>query len=168
MRTEPLENFATQGTSDCERAAFTGGFFILLLKCGIIISYRLTYPRINKSMEKKPLPKHNFRDSVATRLKAQAASKGKKRPNRKSKADIVHEAKVEIVKEELLRQGYLKEVQLNLPKVMKAHFKVASNPRASATQERKLLFQSAGIMKEKEGGDVEKSIGQILAELARS
>lgn len=99
------------------------------------------------------------------KLKAQLAAKGKKRPNRKSKAKIIEEVKKEIVREELLRQGYLQEVQANMPKVLKAHFKVASNPKASATQERKLLFQSSGLMKTEDEGGAAQTIGQILAEI---
>ncbi len=116
-------------------------------------------------MEKKS-KKPNFKDPVL-RAKAQAAAKGAKRPNRLSKKKIETMAKVEIVKEELLRAGYLKEVRKNMPKVLAAHFKVASTPRASATQERKLLFESAGI-KEDKGEDIGKTIGQVLAELANS
>lgn len=115
-------------------------------------------------MKKTTIPP--FKDPKI-RAKAHAASKGKPRPNRKSKAKVLHEAKVEIVKEELLRQGYLKEVRKNMPKVMAAHFKVASSAKASATQERKLLFETSGI-KEKEDDNIGKTIGQVLAELANS
>jgi hypothetical protein len=101
------------------------------------------------------------------RAKAHAAAKGVKRPNRLSKKKLETMAKVEIVKEELLRQGYLKEVRKNMPKIMAAHFKVAATPRASATQERKLLFETSGI-KEKEDDNIGKTIGQVLAELANS
>lgn len=76
----------------------------------------------------------------------------------------MNEAKKEIIKEELIRNGYLEEVQKNLPKVLKAHFKVAASPRASATQERKLLFEASGL-KEKEKEGVGTTIGQVLAEL---
>lgn len=106
-----------------------------------------------------------FRTRPDIQLKANIASRGKKRPNRMSKKKIEIKAKVEIVKEELLRQGYLKAVQEYMPAVLKAHFKVASNPKASATQERKLMFQSAGIMKD-EGKEVAESIGQLLANIA--
>ncbi len=119
-------------------------------------------------MEKTPKKKRvaPFKDPVI-RAKAHAAAKGKKRPNRKSKQQLINEAKVEIVKEELLRAGYLKEVRKHMPAVIKAHLKVASTPRASATQERKLLFEATGI-KEDKGEDIGKTIGQVLAELANS
>ena len=119
-------------------------------------------------MEKQVKKKREapFKDPVI-RAKAHAAAKGKKRPNRKSKQQLINEAKVEIVKEELLRAGYLKEVRKNMPKVLKAHFKVASTPRASATAERKLLFEATGLKEDKES-DLGKTIGQVLAELAAS
>lgn len=108
----------------------------------------------------KPAP---FKDP-AIRKKATEASKGKPRPNRMSKGKLINEAKKEIIKEELIRNGYLEEVQKNLPKVLKAHFKVAASPRASATQERKLMFEASGL-KEKEKEGVGTTIGQVLAEL---
>lgn len=107
-----------------------------------------------------------FKDPVI-RAKAHAAAKGKKRPNRKSRAQLVHEAKVEIVKDELIREGYLKEVRKHMPKVIKAHLKVASTPRASATQERKLLFEATGIKEDKKE-NIGETIGQVLAQLAQS
>ena len=116
-------------------------------------------------MQKKK-PKPSFKDPVIL-AKAHAAAKGVKRPNRMSKKKLEIKAKVEIVKEELLRAGYLKEVRKNMPRVLAAHFKVASTPRASATQERKLLFESAGI-KENKDDDLGKTIGQVLAEVANS
>ena len=109
-------------------------------------------------------PKHTFSDP-AIRAKAHAAAKGKPRPNRKSKAKLINEAKKEIIKTELIRNGYMEAVQKNLPRVLKAHFAVASKPRASATQERKLLFEVAGL-KSNDETDVGKTIGQVLAELA--
>ncbi len=99
--------------------------------------------------------------------KAVEAAKGKKRPNRKSKAKLVEEVKKEVIKTELIKAGYLEQVQAALPKVIKAHLAVASKPRASATAERKLLFEATGL-KEKEDTDVGKTIGQVLAELANS
>jgi len=113
------------------------------------------------------MAKKTFKDDPELGKRARAAAKGVKRPNRKSKAKVLHEAKVEIVKEELLRAGYLKEVRKHMPAVIKAHLKVASTPRASATQERKLLFEATGI-KEDKGEDIGKTIGQVLAELANS
>lgn len=116
---------------------------------------------------KKPVSKTRippFKDPKI-RAKAQAASKGKPRPNRKSKAKLVQEAKKEIIKDQLIKDGYLDEIRASLPKVYKAHLKVASTPRASATAERKLLFEAIGL-KEKDKSDVGTTIGQVLAELA--
>lgn len=115
-------------------------------------------------MKKVTIPP--FKDPLI-RAKAQAASKGKPRPNRQSKAKLIRQAKVEIIKEELLRTGYLKEARKHLPKVMSAHFKVAASPRASATPERKLFFEATNIKEDKED-DIGKTIGQVLAELANS
>lgn len=116
-------------------------------------------------MSKKAIKKP-FEDP-AIRAKAHAAAKGKPRPNRKSKAKLVEEVKKEVIREELIREGYLKAVQEHMPKVMKAHFAVASKKNASATQERKLLFQSVGLQKD-EGNKAVESMGQIIAELMKS
>ena len=104
----------------------------------------------------------------AIRKKATEASKGKKRPNRKSKAKLVEEVKKEIIKKELLKQGYLEKIHAAMPKVIAAHLKVASTPRASATAERKLLFEASGLKEKEDDGNIGKTIGQVLAELANS
>lgn len=109
---------------------------------------------------KRPTP---FKDP-AIRAKATENSKGKPRPNRKSKKEVIHEAKVKIVSEELIKSGYLELVQKSMPSVIKAHIKVASNPRASATQERKLLFQGVGIIG-KEQKEAAQTIADVLADL---
>lgn len=113
------------------------------------------------------MAKKTFKTDPELGKRAREAAKGVKRPNRLSKKKVETMAKVEIVKAELLRQGYLKEVKKHMPKIMAAHFKVAATPRASATQERKLLFETSGI-KEDKGDDIGKTIGQVLAELANS
>lgn len=113
----------------------------------------------------KKEPKHSFSDP-AIRAKAHALAKGVKRPNRKGKKKLVEEVKKEIIKTELIRSGYMEALQKNLPRVLKAHFAVASKARASATQERKLLFEAAGFKKDDGDTDVGKTIGQVLAELA--
>ena len=108
-----------------------------------------------------------FTDKAAAK-RASAKAKGVKRPNRKGKVTLINEAKKEIIKEELIRQGYLQEVEKNMPKVMRAHFKVAGMAKVGATQERKLMFEAAGIKKAKDDVDpTALTIGQVLAELAK-
>lgn len=98
------------------------------------------------------------------RRRAIEASKGKPRPNRKSKKAIVHEAKVMIMVDTLVREGYGKLVQEYLDDVLKAHFVVASKPTAAGTAERKLFFSTTGLM-EKKDNDGKVSIGDILAQI---
>ena len=107
-----------------------------------------------------------FNDPVI-RAKAHAAAKGVKRPNRKSRQQLINEAKVEVVKEELIREGYLKEVRKHMPKIMKAHFKVAGMAKVGATQERKLFFEASGLKKD-DGVGAAESMGQIIADLMKS
>jgi len=122
---------------------------------------------MEKDNGKRLIRKGDFADPEFRKI-AEAKRKGLKRPGRKSRKTIIHEAKVEIAKEELLRNGYLEALRPHMPKIMEAHFKVASMSKVGATPERKLLFETSGLKQNKAAEDVAESIGSIIAELTDS
>lgn len=101
------------------------------------------------------------------RKRATELSKGVKRPRNLGKRTLIAEAKKEIIKDELIRSGYLESMKPHMGAIFKAHAKVAKMAKVGATAERKLAFEAMGIKKSgsEEMGD---TIGQLLSDLANS
>lgn len=98
------------------------------------------------------------------RAKAIANSKGKKRPNRIGKKELIKRAKIELLKDELFRDGYLREMRAHFPAILKAHLKMAKSERNAGVQERKMVFEATEVLKDKKAEAVQ-SIADLLSDL---
>jgi hypothetical protein len=97
-------------------------------------------------------------------LKATSAARFAKRPTRyMSKNRRIEVVKQEIIKDELIRQGYLRMVQEHLPAMIAAHIEVAQMPSPKATAERKLLFQAAGLLSDTQ--NEQETAGNMLGRI---
>jgi hypothetical protein len=74
--------------------------------------------------------------------------------------------KHEIIKDELIRQGYLRMVQEHLPAMIAAHIDVAKMASPKGTAERKLMFQAVGLLDERKGE--QETAGNVLGQLFAS
>lgn len=104
-----------------------------------------------------------FNDPVIHR-KAVENAKGKPRPNRKSVRKLTEEVKKEAIREDLIKSGYMEMVHNAIPKVVKAHIELASKPKSTGTQERKLMFQAVGLIG-KEQKEAAQTIADVLADI---
>lgn len=83
----------------------------------------------------------------------------------RSKKVRIDEVKKEIIREELLRSGFIDEVGRVLPKINKALILSASNPRFQSSADRKIVYSALGILG-KDERETARSIGEVLAALA--
>ena len=101
-------------------------------------------------------------------IRAKASQKARMAPRPKtyySKSKRVHEAKQELIKAELLKEGFLQQVGAALPKINAALIKNASDPKRGAA-DRKTAYTVLGLYK-KDPDEPQETIGQVLWELSR-
>lgn len=99
-------------------------------------------------------------------IQQKAIKKARTAPRSKSyysKSKRAHEAKLELVKQELLKEGFIQQVGAALPKINEALIKSASDPRRGAT-DRKTAYTILGLLT-KDTQPEGITIGQLLADL---
>lgn len=99
-------------------------------------------------------------------IRAKASQKARTAPRPKSyysRSKRVHEAKQELIKIELVKQGFLQQVGSALPKINAALIKNACDPKRGAA-DRKTVYTALGFYN-KEGIEPQQTIGQVLADL---
>ncbi len=99
-------------------------------------------------------------------IREKASQKARIAPRPKtyySKTKRVHEAKQELIKLSLLKEGFLQQVGSALPKINAALIKNASDPKRGAA-DRKTVFTVLG-MYTKDQKEPQQTMGQLLADL---
>jgi hypothetical protein len=111
-------------------------------------------------MEPRTYP---FQDP-AVREKASQKARISPRPKTYySKSKRVQEAKQELIKQSLLKDGFIQQVGAALPKINDALIKSASDPKRGAS-DRKTAYTILGLLK-KDADEQPQTMGQLLADL---
>lgn len=89
---------------------------------------------------------YNFQNPTV-RAKASAKAAVAARPKSyNSKSKRIEQAKVEICKDLLLKEGYADAIRPHMPQITKAMIQSASKPTSSGTADRRLIFQAVGLI----------------------
>ncbi len=116
-------------------------------------------------MQSKP---YNFQ-KPDIRAKASHKAASSKRPSTyRTKRKMVQEVEKELIREELLKQGFVEQIGAVLPQINNALIKSASRPTSAGSADRRIVYTALNILtKEKEAG-TNITIGQLLADLAKT
>lgn len=111
---------------------------------------------------------YNFQNSEVQQ-KATAKARVSNRPvTYRTRRKKVAEVEKELIREELLKQGFVEQIGAVLPQINRALIKSASRPTSAGSSDRRIVYTALNILtKEKEAG-TNITIGQLLADLAKT
>ncbi len=104
-----------------------------------------------------------FQDPAVREKASQKARTATRPKTYYSKSKRVQEAKQELIRQELLKDGFLQQVGSALPKINAALIKSASDPKRGAS-DRKTAYTILGLLK-KDADEPQQTMGQLLADL---
>ncbi len=116
-------------------------------------------------MEKKT---YNFQNPEVRKKASQKAASSKRPSTYRTKRTKVAEVEKELIREELLKQGFVDQIGAVLPQINSALIKSASRPTSAGSADRRIVYTALNILtKEREAG-TNITIGQLLADLAKT
>jgi hypothetical protein len=116
-------------------------------------------------MEQK---KYNFENPAVRHKASQKAASSKRPSSYRTRRKKVEEVEKELIREELLKQGFVEQIGAVLPQINSALIKSASRPTSAGSADRRIVYTALNILtKEKEAG-TNITIGQLLADLAKT
>ena len=104
-------------------------------------------------------------------IRAKATKKGHSSPRPKtyrSKRKIVHEVQKELIREELLKSDFLQQVGAYMPQINEALIVSALQPSSAGASDRKTIYSAFKILTKDTNEEPPVTIGQLLADLAKS
>lgn len=111
---------------------------------------------------------YNFQNPEI-RKKATAKASISKRPSTyRTRRKKVAEVEKELIREELLKRGFVEQIGAVLPQINDALIASALQPSSAGSGDRRLIYMALKIITKDKDSDSEASIGQMLAELAKS
>lgn len=111
---------------------------------------------------------YNFQNPQIRKKASEKAASSKRPSTYRTKRKMVQEAEKELIKEELLKQGFVEQIGSVLPRINDALIKSASRPTSAGSADRRIIYTALNILtKEKEAG-ANITIGQLLADLAKT
>lgn len=114
------------------------------------------------------IKKYNFQNPQVQQ-NAVLKSRGAKRPTTyRSKRRKVEEVEKELIREELLKNGFLQQIGAVLPQINDALIASALQPTSAGASDRRIVYTALKIISKDKEPESEYTMGQILAELAKS
>lgn len=111
---------------------------------------------------------YNFQNPQIRKKASEKAATSKRPSTYRTRRKMVQEAEKELIKEELLKQGFVEQIGAVLPQINNALIKSASRPTSAGSADRRIVYTALNILtKEKEAG-TNITIGQLLADLAKT
>lgn len=111
---------------------------------------------------------YNFQNPKV-REKATAQARLSKRPSTyRSKRKKVEEVEKELIREELLKSGFIQQVGAFLPQINDALIASALRPTSAGASDRRIIYTALKIIAKDKEVESEYTMGQLLAELAKS
>ncbi len=111
---------------------------------------------------------YNFENPAVRQKASQKAATSKRPSTYRTRRKKVEEVEKELIREELLKQGFIEQIGSVLPQINSALIKSASRPTSAGSADRRIVYTALNILtKEKEAG-TNITIGQLLADLAKT
>ena len=111
---------------------------------------------------------YNFQNPEV-RQKAITKAAGSKRPSTyRTRRKKVEEVEKELIREELLKSGFIQQVGAFLPQINDALIASALQPTSAGANDRRIIYTALKIIARDKESEPEYTMGQLLAELAKS
>ena len=111
---------------------------------------------------------YNFQNPEVQQ-KATAKARVSKRPaTYRSKRKKVAEVEKELIREELLKQGFVEQIGAVLPKINDALIRSAARPTSAGSADRRIVYTALNILTKEKEASTNITIGQLLADLAKA
>ncbi len=111
---------------------------------------------------------YNFQNPEVRKKATEKAATSKRPSTYRTRRKMVQEVEKDLIREELLKQGFVAQIGAVLPQINNALIKSASRPTSAGSADRRIVYTALNILtKEKEVG-TNISMGQILADLAKT
>lgn len=111
---------------------------------------------------------YNFQNPEVRQM-ATAKSRISKRPGTyRSKRKKVEEVEKELIREELLKSGFIQQIGAILPQINDALIASALRPTSAGSADRRIIYTALKIIAKDKDAAPEYTMGQLLAELAKS
>ncbi len=112
--------------------------------------------------------KYNFEKPEIRKKASMKASVSKRPSTYRSKRKRVEEVEKELIREELLKNGFLQQVGAILPQINDALIASALQPTSAGASDRRIVYTALKIISKDKDSEPEYTMGQLLAELAKS
>ncbi len=108
---------------------------------------------------------YNF-NNLKIRSKAIAKARISTRPKTyNSKKKRLEDIQRELIKSELIKEGFLDQLKPHMPKITEAVIQSACDPSSKGTSDRRIIFQAVGILGKDTQVEPSQTIADVLAEI---
>lgn len=111
---------------------------------------------------------YNFQNPEVRQKATRKAATSKRPSTYCTRRKKVEEAKKELIKEELLKNGFLQQIGSVLPQINDALIASALQPTSAGASDRRIIYTALKIISKDKDSEPEYTMGQLLAELAKS
>ena len=111
---------------------------------------------------------YNFQNPEVQQKASAKARISKRSTQYRSKSKKVEEVEKELIREELLKRGFLEQIGAVLPQINDALIASALQPTSAGSSDRRILYTALKIISKDKELEPEQSIGQLLSDLAKS
>jgi hypothetical protein len=111
---------------------------------------------------------YNFQNPVIRKKASQKASVSQRPKTYRTRRKRVEEVEKELIKEELLKKGFIEQIGAILPEINDALIASALQPNSSGASDRRIIYTALKIIAKDKEAEPEMTMGQVLAELAKS
>lgn len=111
---------------------------------------------------------YNFQNPEVRQKATQKAVTSKRPSTYRTRRKKVEEVEKELIREELLKQGFVEQIGAVLPKINAALIKSASRPTSAGSADRRIVYTALNILTKEKESVTNITIGQLLADLAKT
>lgn len=111
---------------------------------------------------------YNFQNPDIRKKASQKAAASQRPSTYRTRRKKVEEATNELIKEELLKNGFLQQIGSVLPQINDALIASALQPTSAGASDRRIIYTALKIISKDKDSEPEYTMGQLLAELAKS
>lgn len=115
-----------------------------------------------------PKTAYNFNDPAIRKKASQKAANSKRPAKYRTRRTKVEEVEKELIREELLKKGFVEQIGAVLPEINDALIASALQPNSSGSSDRRIIYTALKIIAKDREAEPEMTMGQLLAELAKS
>lgn len=112
--------------------------------------------------------KYNFQNSEIQKKALKKAVVSERPKTYRTRRKKVEEVEKELIREELLRRGFVEQIGAILPEINDALIASALQPNSAGASDRRIIYTALKIIAKDKDSEPEMTMGQVLAELAKS